>query len=293
MGGTPMPRRRLSMRPIHLLSMCVLLPFAALAATEEKPAELTVEAAGLRVIAPFKTADAALNAFSSQTPGTCVSLLISSPTDHFVHFDSHDSVITKFTDDRGKDLLAKTSGPTPPDGEPLVQQGFSLFPQISKDGKACAVEITAGLLPDKGAAAIKLSGVIAMLSSSAKREFIQKDVALKPDSKIVADDLKLSIARVEVPDRTDERAGHEALAVTLRAHQELDRIAEMKFYNADGKEIFSRSAGVTKMGVLGTLTVDWTFNLAERADTVIVKIYLWSDFQTKKQNFDLAISTGL
>ena len=66
---------------------CLSFLVICAAAAEDKPEDLTVEVSGMRIVAPFKNADPALNAFGSRTPGTCVSLLISSTAGNFVQFD--------------------------------------------------------------------------------------------------------------------------------------------------------------------------------------------------------------
>ena len=127
-----------------------------------------------------------------------------------------------------------------------------------------------------------------MLCATAKTEFVQKDVVVRNGSKITAPDVEMTVEKVGKPD-----VGDEPLSLTLRATKNLDSIAEIKFFKADGKEIKSRSAGIAKMGVLGSLTVEWTFNLAESADTVTAKIYFWTDLKKKKVDFDLNVQAGL
>ena len=272
------------------MAVAMVLGIATFArAADEKPSDLKVEASALRVVAPYSNADEALNAFGSRTPGTTVTLLIASPSDRIVHFDHAASAVAKFTDDKGNDLLARAAGPVPPNGEAIVPQGFSLFPLISKDGKACAVEVSAPLLPAKGSAAVKLSGSVTMLCASATKEFIQKDVPVKNGSRIETPSLKLTLEHIGKPD-----VGDEPLSITLRSHNNLDDVADVKFFKADGTEIKSRSiGGISKMAVLGELTVEWCFNLAENADAVTLKLNMWTDVQKKKASFDLTIGPGL
>ena len=282
-------RKRLNV--LCCLWFCSVIAFGVRGAPAEevKPADLSVEASGLRVIAPFKNADEALNAFGSRTPGTTVTLMISSPSSNFVSFDTAESKIAVFTDDKGNDLLAKLAGPSPQQGTAIKADGFSFFPLISKDAHACAVDVNAALLPAKGCATIKLAGSVVMLCASAKREFVQKDIPVKDGSKLEADGIKLSFYQVGKP-----LVGAEPLSITLHAHEDISRIADVKFFTANGVEIASRSMGApSKMAVLSSLTVDWTFNLAQQADAVTMKLYLWSDLQKKTQTFELNIGAGL
>ena len=272
-----------------MLCVLVLLTAAFSSAAEDKPSDLKVEASGLRVIAPFSVNDEALNAFGSRTPGTTATLLITSPSTRIVHFDHEGSTITQFTDDKGNDLLAKPAGPAAPNPEKIVQQGLALFPQISKDGKACAVEVNAPVLPAKGSTSIKLAGTLTLVCASATKEIVQKDVPVKNGAKIDAEKLALTLVQVGKP-----LVGDEPLSITLRSHESLDDLADVKFFKADGTEIKSRSVGgLSKMAVLGELTVEWCFNLAEMADAVTIKVLVWSDRQVKKTHFELTIGPGL
>ncbi len=272
-----------------MLCILVLVVTGFSVAAEDKPSDLKVEASGLRVIAPFSVNDEALNAFGSRTPGTTATLLITSPSDRIVHFDHASSTITRFTDDKGNDLLAKPAGPATPNPEKIVQQGLALFPQISKDGKACAVEVNAPVLPAKGSTSIKLAGTLTLVCASATKEIVQKDVPVKNGSKIDAQKLALTLVQVGKP-----LVGDEPLSITLRSHESLDDLADVKFFKADGTEIKSRSVGgLSKMAVLGELTVEWCFNLAEMSDAVTIKLFVWSDRQVKKTNFELTIGPGL
>jgi len=265
-----------------LLSLYLCACAANSWAGEEPASDLKVEASGLRIVAPFSNADKLLNAFSARAPGTTVTLLIASETGGFVRLDPAASAVLKFTDDKGTDLFARK-----PD-EPASASGLNLSPVISKDGKACAVEVNATGTPAKGSTSLKLSGTMTMLCASARTEFVQKDIAVKNGSKITAPGLDLTLEKVGKPD-----VGDEPLSITLRASKSLDSIAEIKFFSADGKEIKSRSAGMAKMGVLGSLIVEWTFNLAETADAVTAKLYFWTDLKKKKVDFDLSVQVGL
>jgi hypothetical protein len=249
----------------------------------EESSDLKVESSGLRVVAPIRNSDELLHAFSARTAGTTVTLLVESGAGGFIKLDQAASSVSKFTDDKGNDLFARKSA-----DEPVGASTLTFTPVISRDGKACSLEVSAPNAPAKGAVALKLSGTITMVCATAKTEFVQKDVLLKNGSKITAPDLNLTVEKVGKPD-----VGDEPLSLTLRATKTLDSIAEIKFFKADGKEIKSRSAGIAKMGVLGSLIVEWTFNLAEPADAVTAKIYFWTDLKKKKVDFDLNIQAGL
>ncbi|HEY3323924.1 MAG TPA: hypothetical protein VGP72_25960 [Planctomycetota bacterium] len=269
--------------------MRTLSTFAYLAAATlpllaaEGPDELNVEVGGLRVVSHTATEEKGLQGVI-WSPGTMLVLLVNSPTGGLVQFDGKNSALAKFVDDKGNDLLAK------PTAQPLQAApiGFNLFPKISTDGKHCAVEVCSPNVPAKGCSGVTLEGTITMLCASQKTEHIQKDVALKNGTKISAPNLELTLDNVGKPD-----VGDEPLGFTIRAFKELDELADIRFCKADGTEIKSRRTATSKMGILGNLTVEWNYNLAEKADVATIKLFLWSNLQKKRLPFKLNVNVGL
>ena len=258
-----------------------VLALLSLSAARAGEDEVKVEVSGLRIVAPVE--DAAVRAFN-WSPGTSVALLVKSPAGGLIQFDSKDSALSKFTDDKGNDLLAKPAKPSTFFGT----IGFSLFSKISADGKACALEVNSPSVPAKGSAAIKLEGVIALLTATQKKEHVLKDVPIRDGSKVNAGNLELTIQKVGKPEWGDE-----PLSLAFRATKELDEVAEIRFFKADGTEIKSRSTGSSKMGVLGSMTVEWYYNLAEKADAATIKVFVWTDLQKKKVPLSLSVDVGL
>ncbi len=265
------------------LCLAVLASVAASAATAENDAALKLDVNGLRVVAPVASDEKALAPFN-WTPGTTISLLIQSPAGGLVQFDAKNSLLTKFSDEKGTDLLAQPAGEKP--GTPPA--GFSMFPKVSDDAKYCAVEITSPALPAKGSTQIDVEGIVAVLCASTKSEQAAKDVALRNGSKFSVPGLEFTIDNVGKPD-----FGAEPLALTLRAYRDLDEVAEVRFVRADGGEIKARRTSTSKMGIFGNLTVEWCYSLAEKCDVATVKVYRWTDLQKKKLPFRLSVRVGL
>ncbi|MFH0939824.1 MAG: hypothetical protein V1899_11195 [Planctomycetota bacterium] len=262
-----------------LISILALLSLSGIRGAEN---DLTVEVSGLRIVA--LTENAAVRAFDWSS-GTSVALLVKSPSGGLVQFDSKNSVLSKFTDDKNNDLLTKSAQKKDAISSNV---GFSMLSKISTDGKACALEINGQNVPTKGAAAIKLEGVIAMLTATKKKEYAMKDMPIRNGSKITADNLEIVIQKVSKPEWGDEQ-----LSLTFRATRELDEVAEICFFKADGTEIKSRRVGSSKIGVLGSLTVEWNYNLTEKVDTATIKVFVWTDLQQKKTPFNLTVNVGL
>lgn len=280
----------LSSRPAYVMVPAFLLGLVSVGLAGEADAgALTVSVTGLRVVA---SAEERVRAFDSQA-GTAVALLVSAPGGGIVRFDSSDSTVAKFVDEKGNDLQARIAGPA----APLHKLGFSVFPKISADGKLCAIEFSGPGLPAKGSARLKIEGVLTLILATQKKESVHKDVAVRGGTIIAEPNLPLKI--VDVRRAEDSTAAPPGAAkpapreITFRAEREIDEIAGMRFFSADGKEIKSRNAGIAKMGLLGHLAVDWTFALDEPADSLTVKIQRWTDMRKQRVPFALTVEVGL
>ena len=267
--------------------LLLIVAVAAGAGIRGKTAEsdLTVEANGLRIVAKgaSTSTDESMRAFN-WTPGTTVALLISAPKGGLIRFDHKHSTLSKFADAKGNDLLAKPGGDPPFSGN----IGFSSFPKIAADGKSCAIEVNSPNVPAKGSARIELAGEISVLCATQTHEEVQKNVPLVNGSKVVIPDLELTLDNVGKPE-----FGDAALGLTLRSTQELDEVADVKFFKLDGTEIKSKRMGMSRMELLSTRTIEWNYNLAEKADAATIKIYRWTDAQKKKVAFSLNVEAGL
>jgi len=257
--------------------------------------ELKVAVCGLRLVAPAVSQDESVRAFNwslaEWSAGTAVALLLTAPQGGLVRFDSASSTLTRFSDDKGTDLLAQPA-PTVAVFPPSAQSGagnagIRLSPKVSKDGRFCAVEVSTPHLPAKGASRLRLEGALVVLCATEKTEHTQKDVPLKASARISVPGLELLIQEVGKPD-----LGAEPLGLTLRSTHDLDEVAEIRFYKADGSEIKSRRTGTSRMGLLNAMTVDWSFNLAEQVDSATVKVFLWKELRKRKTTFALDIDVG-
>ena len=268
--------------PSRLSCIVAAAAFCLTGFSGEADGDLKVQANGLRVVARSTGEDETLRPFSSPS-GTTVALLISSQKGGLIQFDAENSALSRFTDEKGNDLLARTEL-----DKGAGQPGFSMFPKVSADGKYCALEVFAPGRPAKESAHLKVEGVVTMLCASEKTETPVKDVAMKNATKFSAAGLEITLDNVGKPD-----FGDEPFSVTLRSHSKLDNVAEIRFCKADGTEIKSHRTGSSKMAILGSLTVEWTYSLAEKVDLALIKVFVWKDMEKKKVPFKLDVDVGL
>jgi len=269
------------MRSVVLAIVCSLS--APVIAADGADADFSVKANGVRVITA--EADEAARAFNLN-PGLTVSLLVSAPKGGIIHFDPASSAISKFLDEKGNDLLAK---PAKADEQKSpLQSGFNSSAKIGKEGKSCIVEVEVPNLPAKGSTHLTLEGIMTLLTATQTREDTINGVALAADAKLKADKLELTVAHVGKPDW-----GPDTLELTLRTSNDMDEVAAIRFYKADGAEIKSTRATMTRMELYGSRTIEWTYTLSEKVNNATVKIFIWSDLQRKKVQFSLDVNLGL
>jgi hypothetical protein len=271
---------------VILLSVVGCALSLAIQSAEDPPADsLKVEARGLRIIADSIDAevDEGMRPFG-QLPGTTIAVHVQYPKGGLIKFDMQNSTISKFIDEKGNDLLAPRGG----DVRPIGNTAFSMSPALSRDGKTCTMEISAPNIPVKSSSYIKVEGMLSMLTASEKSELSQKDVAMRNGSSITLGKHDLSIDKVGKP-----LLGDEPLGFTLQSQSEMNDVAEIRFYKADGSEIKSRRVSTSKTQIQGMLKIEWDYALAEKVEIATVKLVLWSNLKAVRAPFSLLLSTGL
>ncbi len=265
-----------------VLAVCVAATNVR-AAAPAKPKAPTVKVCGLRIVDDgYAGIKDGVRPFDWDKGITLV-LLVLMPEGGIVELNNGASKLDKLTDDKGTNLLIGDSkggragiGARP--GRPRV---------ISKDGKACIAELNGKSLPIKGATHVLASGTLVLNCADRKETIQHKNIALKKGTKLPGD-IPFTISNVGKPDW-----GNDALQITLAAQQDLASIAEIKFFDAQGKEIKSRRAG-TASTRSGTAVSVWrNFNLKKKVDVVTIAITYWTDMRIVKVPFNVKTSVGM
>ena len=278
--------RRLGM--IAVLAVCVmgLMGYATMAQTAAKmptaaPKEITVEVRGLNVIGEGYGKDengmAELNVPNGQS-GTALTLLIMSPSGGLIAFDKDASKLSAFADNKGTSLLEKRR---------FGQSGFGGFPKISKDGKACMLEIQGGALPSKDATGLVASGTLVFKTGTTKKEYTQKDVPLTIGSKITVGAMSFEITKIGKPDWGDE-----PLEIELKTKQDISTMAGIKFLDAAGKEIESDLSSWGNMGFGGMMTYKRSYKLGKMVNKATIVVSVWTDMKTQTVPLNVNTSIG-
>ncbi len=247
-------------------------------------AKPTVEVRGLRIVGKGygKTKyGPELRAFN-WSPGVAIAVFVKSPEGGLLELDRKASTLKKLADDKGTDLLKASKSSA------FGQRGFGMSTNISKDGKACMLELVSKAVPAKGATEIVASGTMIFKCATTKKTFTDKNVALEAGSKIEAGAIPFEITKAGKP-----KWGDAPLEITLKTNTEMSRIAAIKFFDAAGKEIPSKSAGGSTMRMGDQVTIEKNFRLEKRAATATVSIVYWTDMKKLEVPFDIKATLGL
>jgi len=250
-----------------------------------------VEVRGVRVVGKGYGKEMSLRPFN-WTPGTALSLLVVVPDGGLIGFDSDGSKLTALKDDKGTDLMKAPPVPKAQGRFRATTRGgrLSPFAHMSKDGKACVVEVRTGQAPAKGATRLTAMGTLAFRRAAGKKAFRQEKVALKPGTKITAGAIPLTISKVGAP--RWKRSGM-VLEIALKANQDTTPISAIRFFGADGKEIESAPAGGSRMTMMGRTEVTRNYQLGRKVDAVTVEVEYWTGLETLVVPFDVTCTLGL
>jgi len=262
-----------------VLATCMAGTGVRAQAPPPQPKAPTVEVRGLRIVGKgHGEMMTGVRAFNWHE-GSTLALLVLIPDGGIIALDSKTSKLDKFVDNKGTNLLVGESR--------WGQAGIESRPSITKDGKACMVELSGKSVPAKGATHILASGTLVFNCASKKKTVQHKNVALKKGTKI-ASAIPFTIDKVGKPDWGDA-----PLQVTLEAKQDLTNVAEIKFFDAQGKEIESRQSSSSRMRMGPLVTVKRSFTLKKKVDVATIAITYWMDMRIVKLPFNVKTSVGM
>jgi len=245
--------------------------------------KVLVMVVGLRIIGPGYGDNMHMRAFFKQ-PGTTVALLVKSPKGGLIELDRKVSRVATFTDDKGTDMTKSVKR-----GKwGTKKAGFGAFPKISKDTKACLVELHSPIVPAKGAKIVKAAGTLVFKTATKKKTFKQTGVVLKVGTKIKAGKIPFEIVKTGKP-----KWGKAKLTITLKTNRDILDIAAIRFLDAADKPIKSTGAGGSAMRMGKNVTVNRSFNLFRKVESVTVAIDYWMDMKVVKVPFSVKTTVGL
>ncbi|HOX38054.1 MAG TPA: hypothetical protein PL033_08705 [Candidatus Brocadiia bacterium] len=239
----------------------------------------SVEVRGIRIAGKGYGKDDELRPFN-WSAGPVLALLAQVPGGGIIEFDHEASVVTAFVDDKGTNLMA---------GEmEFGKPGFNMMANISKDARACMVELTGSSLPAKDAKELKASGKIVIVTAKTKKKETVKNIAMKAGTKFTLGGAAFEVTKVGKPDWGDEPQ-----QITLQARQDLSAIASVVFIGPDGKVVESMDRGTMTMKMNKNITITKDYALAQKLPTATIEMEFWTDMKRIEIPFGISVSVGL
>ncbi len=259
---------------------------AAVRGEEPPPAanKARVEVRGIRVAGKGYGDDQSMRPFN-WSYGTVLALLLVSDEGGIIAFDEDKSVVLKCQDDRGTNLLEEVKK-----GGFTQKPGFSGFPDISTDGKACLLELRLERNAAPGATAIEAAGILAVTIAT-KQETYRQPVVLENGAIVSAGPITLTVTKVG--ESGYSASEDEEFPFTLEAKQDLGSVAGIAFFDGEGNELESSSQGKSRWGFAGSVTEEWGYALKKKAPNVTIAVTRWTDMTDARIPFDVKATLGL
>lgn len=263
------------------LFLWMLLLAAPLAAQDTTTAKVKAEVTGIHVNkAPYQ-GDQDLAPNMEPAPGTKLSVLLTVPNGGIIRMDEHKSKLTKFSDDKGTNLLAAKAAK-----ESFFNSPIGSFPKITKDQKGCLVELQAMTTPAAGARTLEVEASVSLAVGSDQETVKQEKVEAKKDGAFKAGGIEFKITEAG-----KNTFGDDPMKIGLESKEGL-KIAKIRFLDAGGKEIESRLGSRGSMSFGGDATYSWEYTLKQMATTVTVEVTLWKKVTIVDVPVKLSVSLG-
>ena len=269
----------MAIRAAFLAFMVLALP---LRAQETTAAQVKVEVVGLHVNkAPYKD-DKELAPNMEPAPGTKVNVLVSVGAGGIIKLDDHKSKLSKFSDDKGADLLAAK-----PPKESFFNSPIGSFPKITKDQKACLVELQAMACPSAGSKSLDIEATLSLAVGDEQEVVKHEKVQAKKDATFKAGGIDFKIT-----DAGKNTFGDDPMKISLESKDGL-KVAKIRFLDGAGKEIDSHQGSSGSMSFGGMTSYSWDYTLKQMAASVTIEVTLWKKVSVVDVPVNLTVSLGL
>jgi hypothetical protein len=240
------------------------------------------EVVGIHVTkTPYKE-DKDLWVGSGSGSGVRLDVIVTSDEGGIIKLDDKKSKITKFADDKGTDLLKKPAG---------SDDGFSgfgpigPFAKVSKDAKACLLNVDGKSVPASGARTLQLEGTFVLIVGKGK-EVAKENVELRKGATFKLGGVAFKIDAVGKPD-----FGDAAMQLTLST-KEGSKVAQVRFLDAGGKEIDAKPAGSSAMSFGDDTSYSWNYDFKQEVKAAAIEVTLWKGVANLDVPVKVSVSVG-
>ncbi len=229
-------------------------------------------------------------------PGTSLAFWIADPENRLVAFDSKESKLENFADDKGTDLTELMPGP-------FTWSRFGVFRGNRISDKGFQVEVGGDSFPAPGATKILLKATLVFRRAANEKTIEEKDVPVKTGRKSKAGTVQFSIEAMseeKIKENQERNRGFRGndfpetkMGISLVASEPLESIKSAEFFNPKGEEIkITMTGGGSKSAGLFGTTYTQDYWLAEKDDEVTVKITYYEGIETVKIPLNLETGVG-
>ena len=254
----------------HPIPLFLSLFALALPAMADSP----VEVVGVQIIRKAYGTDGGnkLVPFNSFKPGVEIALGVNLKDGGLISIDEDASVLTKFTDDQGTDLITKEFG----------RKGFGSFPKQSEDGKYGLLSVETSKLPAATATKVMAAGKIALTTASLKKPERTKAMELKKGATFALGKMNFKINQA--------KSGSGELELQLETTDDIKALAEVRFIGPGNTKLESDRNGSGSMSFGGKRTNTLNYTIKGAAASVIIEGDVWQDAKQVDLPFDLTVT---
>lgn len=242
---------------------------------------LTAEYCGIQIVTKgYGKEGDSVRAFQESKAGVKVSFLIQSPDGGIIALDEDQSKIEAFTDDKGIKSMDSES----------FSNGFDQFFSISADGKAATFTLQGSVEPPATLQKVIAKGTMAVKVATKKE--LMKGGAVKEGAEITCGPQKLEITEFISEDGK--------ASISLDSAESFDRIVEMKWFDASGKELEAEDDGGGSTGLSAEISGSRLLGVRNYHEYVIVKgtpatveFVAWTDMKTVQVPFSATVAAGV
>ena len=257
------------MKPFSFLFVACVLTITA-----PVQAEAPVEVVGVQIIekAYGPGDNNKLVPFNSFKTGLEIALGFTVKDSGIISIDGDGSVLTKFTDDKGTNLITKEFG----------REGFGSFPRQSEDGKYGLISVTSSKLPAEGATKVMATGKIAVTTATTKKTERTKVIALKKGAAFTLGKINFKISDFDADD--------DSVKLTFETSDSLEALAEVRFIGEGNAKLEADNNGSGSFGFGGKKTYSKSYSIKGKAANIIVEGDMWQDAKKVEIPFDLSVT---
>jgi len=270
-------------KKLACVAMLGLLATGLLVAQTTRPTKgkVQVEVIALEVNRPAPADERKLFLISSGRQRTSLKLLISLPGRNIIGTDTAACTLTTFTDEKGTDLSkTRSSG-----SQPGWLGSSSAY--ISKDGHACIMWLRSDQVPARGSTKLTIKAKLGLKCGTDETTYTEK-VALKVGTQIKFPPAPMKIRTIE-----ETRWPGRKMTIRLNHTKRLDVVRKLTFLGPNGKEIKHIRLSTEYSGTGAKRTYLTSYGLAEKVDSVTLKITYYTKVASVAVPVDVSVGVGL